>query len=503
MAKIAFICPNEPILLYLWKNKTAMATIIGRKTEIRELLDSYNKDQAQLVAIYGRRRVGKTFLVDEALKGKITFRHAGLSPVDEIGKKNLLKDQLKHFYNSLRLHGMPRGKCPSSWLDAFFMLEEHLQQKDNGEKQVVFLDELPWMDTPRSGFLTAFEGFWNGWGCHRDNLMVVVCGSANSWILDNLIHNHGGLYGRVTRSIKLYPFSLKECEEYFRENGFLLSRYDIVQSQMILGGIPYYFNCFNREYSFSQNIDALFWGESPKLQDEFDKLFASVFSKPEEMKRIVLALAKRRKGYTRNEISELTGIDTGGNFTKMLKALVESNFVEQYYPFGESKKEIHYKLTDPFCLFYSKFLSGVKITDPYFWTNSQNSQQIISWRGFAFEDLCFRHIKEIKEALGISGVSAEYSAWNVPGDANSDGAQVDLLIRRKDNVTNLCEMKFYSDEFEVSKAFYRTMLSRTNRLMEHLPKKHVIHPTLVTTFGLKRNEYSGVFNKVITLDDLF
>ena len=221
------------------------------------------------------------------------------------------------------------------------------------------------------------------------------------------------------------------------------------------------------------------------------------------MKRIVLALAKRRKGYTRNEISELTGIDTGGNFTKMLKALVESNFVDQYYPFGESKKEIHFKLTDPFCLFYSKFLSGVKITDPYFWTNSQNSQQIISWRGFAFEDLCFRHIKEIKEALGISGVSVEYSAWNVSGDANSDGAQVDLLIRRKDNVTNLCEMKFYSDEFEVSKAFYRTMLSRTNRLMEYLPKKHVIHPTLVTTFGLKRNEYSGVFNKVITLDDLF
>ena len=206
-------------------------------------------------------------------------------------------------------------------------------------------------------------------------------------------------------------------------------------------------------------------GESPKLQDEFfDNLFASVFSKPEEMKRIVLALVKRRKGYTRNEISELTGIDTGGNFTKMLKALVESNFVDQYYPFGESKKEIHYKLTDPFCLFYSKFLSGVKITDPYFWTNSQNSQQIISWRGFAFEDLCFRHIKEIKEALGISGVSAEYSAWNVSGDANSDGAQVDLLIRRKDNVTSLCEMKFYSDEFEVSKAFYRTMLSRTNRL---------------------------------------
>lgn len=480
-----------------------MAKITGRKKEISELLDAYRKDQAQLVTIYGRRRVGKTFLVDEVLKGKITFRHAGLSPVDESGKKNLLKDQLKHFYNSLLLHGMPKSKCPSSWLDAFFMLEKHLQGTDTGERQVVFLDELPWMDTPRSGFLTAFEGFWNGWGCHRDNLMVVVCGSANSWILDNLIHSHGGLYGRITKSIKLYPFNLKECEEYFRENSIIMSRYDIVQSQMILGGIPYYFNYFNKDYSFSQNIDALFWGENPKLDDEFDKLFASVFSNPEEMKRIVLTLAKRRKGYTRGEIAEQTGIDSSGNFTKMLKALVESNFVEKYFPFGESKRDAFYKLTDPFCLFYAKFLAGKKITDPYFWTNSQASGQITSWRGFAFEDLCFRHIWAIKEALGISGVSAEYSSWNLDGNADSMGTQVDLLLKRKDNVTNLCEMKFYSDTFEVSKSFYRTMLTRLNLLTERLPKKYAVHPTLVTTFGLKRNEYSGIFNKVITLDDLF
>lgn len=480
-----------------------MAKIIGRKAEINELLDLYHKDQAQFVAVYGRRRVGKTFLVDEALKGKITFRHAGLSPVDENGKTHLLKKQLQHFYFSLQLHGLPKSKCPKSWMEAFFLLEKLLTTLDDGSRQVVFLDELPWMDTPRSGFLTAFEGFWNGWGCHRENLMVVVCGSANSWILDNLIHNHGGLYGRLTKSIKLSPFRLKESEEFFRENGIVLSRYDIVQSQMILDGIPYYLNYFNKNYSFSQNIDALFWGENPKLQDEFDKLFASVFSNPEEMKRIVLILSKRRKGYTRNEISAQTGTQTGGNLTKMLKALVESNFVEKYYPFGESRKEIFYKLTDPFCLFHAKFLSGKKITDPYFWTNSQASQQIISWRGFAFEDLCFRHIKEIKAALGISGVSAEYSAWDVSGDGDNAGVQADLLISRKDNVTDLCEMKFYSDEFLVSKSYYRTLMTRINTLSDFLPKKQAVHSILVTTFGLKRNEYAGIFNGVITLDDLF
>ena len=128
-----------------------------------------NPSKAQMVAVYGRRRVGKTFLVDEALKGRITFRHAGLSPNNEdSGKKNLLKDQLKHFYHSLLLHGMKKSKQPTSWLDAFFMLEQHLSSIDDGSRQVVFLDELPWLDTPRSGFLTAFEAFWNTWGCHRD-----------------------------------------------------------------------------------------------------------------------------------------------------------------------------------------------------------------------------------------------------------------------------------------------------------------------------------------------
>lgn len=480
-----------------------MAKIIGRKAEIAELLASYQKEQAQLVAIYGRRRVGKTFLVDEALKGKITFRHAGLSPVDVTEKTHLMKEQLKHFYYSLQLHGLPKTRCPKSWLEAFFLLEKLLTSLDNGSRQVVFLDEMPWMDTPRSGFLTAFEGFWNGWGCHRDNLMVVVCGSANSWILDNLIHNHGGLYGRLSKSIKLSPFNLSECEAFFRENGILLSRYDIVQSQMILGGIPYYLNYFNKHYSFSQNIDALFWGENPKLQDEFDKLFTSVFSNPEDMKRIVLILSKRRKGCTRNEIAERSGIETGGNLSKMLNALIESSFVEKYYPFGESRKEIFYKLTDAFCLFYTKFFSGKKITDPYFWTNSQASRQIISWRGYAFEDLCFRHMKEIKTALGIAGVSSEHSAWNVAGDDDKAGTQIDMLISRGDNVTNLCEMKFYSDEFEVSKSYYRTMMTRINLLKGLLPKKNAVHPTLVTTFGLKHNEYFGVFNRVVTLDDLF
>ena len=478
--------------------------IIGRKQEISELNDLYNSGKAHLVAVYGRRRVGKTFLVDEALKGRITFRHAGLSPDnEESGKKNMLKDQLKHFYHSLLLHGMKKSKQPTSWLDAFFMLENHLNSIDNGSRQLVFLDELPWLDTPRSGFLTAFEAFWNTWGCHRDNLMVVVCGSANSWILDNLINDTGGLYGRTTYEIKLSPFTLKETEDFFRSKEIRMSRYDIAQCNMILGGIPYYLGYFAKNYSLAQNIDRLFFSEKPKLYHEFDRLFASVFRTPETMKKIIRLLATRHSGFTRKEITSELELKDGGDLSDLLEALIASDFIVRYTPFGKTTREDHYRLIDPFCLFYLKYVSGKNVTDTNFWSNNQTSQSIVSWRGVAFEDLCIRHISQIKKALGISGVVTSQSNWIVPGNDKETGMQIDLLINRNDNVINMCEMKFYNEDFAVSGEYYKKLSSRMNRIQEEVPKKNAVHSTLITTYGLSYNEYSGAFQQVITLDDLF
>lgn len=321
--------------------------MIGRKQEADELRRLYERNRAELVAVYGRRRVGKTFLVDEVFAGKFTFRHAGLSPV-EAQADGLLRAQLDHFYNSLILFGMEACKKPDSWLDAFLLLEKYLQKIDDGSRQLVFLDELPWLDTARSGFITAFEGFWNNWGCHRKNLMVVVCGSANSWILDKLINNHGGLYNRVTYEIKLSPFTLKECEELYKDNGVSFSRYDIAQSYMILGGIPYYMGYMDGRLSLAQNVDKLFFSKGSKLQNEYDRLFDSVFVNPDAVKSIVEFLATRNAGYTRKEIIEKQGASNGGRLSRNLNALIASDFVTKYVPFGFSKKEEHYKLIDPF-----------------------------------------------------------------------------------------------------------------------------------------------------------
>ena len=480
-----------------------MNNIIGREKEIRELNRLYNSAIPQFVAVYGRRRVGKTFLVDQTLKDRITFRHAGLSPVDYQQKKNFMKEQLKSFYFSLIRHGMKKSHCPTSWLEAFFMLEMHLQATDDGSRQVVFLDELPWMDTPRSGFVTALESFWNGWGCHRDNFMLVVCGSATSWIMDNLVNNHGGLYGRLTCEMKLLPFTLRECEQFFKRNRVKLSRYDIVQSYMALGGIPYYLGYFERGKSLAQNIDNLFFADSAKLSDEFERLFASVFSQPEDMKKIVKLLCIRHAGYTMSEIVAKTGISLGGNFSNSLKALMASDFVMRYVPFGHSKRDVHYKLIDPFCIFYLRYVHDNASYIGSFWQQNQTSQSIVSWRGFAFEEVCLLHINQIKQAIGIQGVSSRQSSWAVAGNDEQDGTQIDLVIERADHIVNLCEMKFYGENFSVDKAYFQKMNYREKMLTERISRKDVVHSILVTTYGLTYNEYSGIFQKVVTLDDLF
>lgn len=332
--------------------------------------------------------------------------------------------------------------------------------------------------------------------------MLVVCGSASSWILDNLINSHGGLYNRVTCEIRLLPFTLHECEAFLKEKGINFSKYDIVQSYMILGGIPFYLDYYERDLSFAQNIDNILFSDHAVLSGEYDRLFSSIFSNPSLMKNIVELLYTRNAGYTRGEIIEKLRISSGGTLSSCLNSLICSGFVIKYVPFGMNKNEDHYKLVDPFCMFYLHFISQQKKADRSFWTHNQNNPVVNSWRGFAFENVCFNHIEEIKKALGISGVRTTHSAWSKRGDDN-DGTQIDLLIERDDHVINACEIKFYSSEFSVDKAYDRVLRNRMQLLSAEISPKVSVYNTLITTYGLHRNEYSDDFVQVVTMDDLF
>lgn len=478
-----------------------MCTIIGRKQEIADLNRYCNSGKAEFIAVYGRRRVGKTFLVNEVLGDAMAFRHTGLSPYDR-KRKVSLKDQLQNFYFSLIRHGMEGISQPKSWLEAFFMLERLLEQKDNGTRQVVFIDELPWMDTPRSGFLTALEAFWNGWGNAQHQLCFVVCGSATSWMLDNLINNKGGLYGRLTGEMKLSPFTLRECEEFFHSRGIKMSRYNIIQTYMILGGIPYYLNCFNPTLSLAQNIDAIFFHPKAKLGDEFVRLFHSVFDHAEECMKIIQVLGKRHAGYTREELASKTNINPNGDFTKMLKALIGSDFIDRYVPFGAGKREEHYKLTDCFCWFWLHFKEKNDTKEADYWQHHQKESEINAWRGIAFEEVCMQHIHQIKTAMQIAGVASRESALIVKGSKNNDGLQIDLLIDRADNIVNVCEMKYSKAPFTVTKTYAEKLSKRIAHLESALPKKTILL-TLITVNGLERNLHSDIFADTITADELF
>lgn len=475
--------------------------MVGRINEIKQLTKLYESKESEFVAVYGRRRVGKTYLVKETFKGKFAFWHTGLSPYDR-DKVNLMQDQLIAFQNSLTNFGLEECPPPKSWMEAFHLLEKLIDGKPAGGKKVIFIDELPWLDTPRARFITGFENFWNGWAAKREDVLLIVCGSATSWMEDNLINNKGGLYGRLTQRIHLSPFTLAECKAFYTETGIKMSLYDIAQSYMVLGGIPYYMKMLDADLSLAQNIDALFFAKDAKLNDEFDLLFGSLFVKPEQYKSIVRLLAGRHCGYSREEISVKTGIQNGGNLTKQLKALTASNFIEKYVPFMGNTKTPCYRLCDSFCRFWLYFLEKKTHTDRHFWMNNVNSPVLNVWRGHAFEELCLNHIEEIKRALGVNGVNSAESQWAVRGDDDKEGTQMDLIIDRADHVVNLCEMKFYREEFRVTKEYNKKLNHRANLLMEGLPKRKVIHMTLVTTEGLVHNEYQSAFQKVITLEDL-
>ncbi len=478
-----------------------MNTIIGRKKEINELERLYNSERAEFVAVYGRRRVGKTFLIKQALKDRFTFQHTGVSPVEQEGDKNRLKTQLESFYYSMLSHGLEGYKQPKTWMEAFFQLEQLLVKLDDGSRQVIFIDELPWMDTPRSGFISAFESFWNGWCNGRDNIMLIVCGSATSWILGNLSRSKGGLYGRLTCEIKVSPFNLGECEEYFENEGIELSRYDILQSHMVFGGIPYYLSYFRKGYSFEKNTDQILFGSKPRLMDEFNRLFRAIFTNADDCKKIIRYLATRNYGFTREEIATATSLPLGGGLTDTLTSLVESDFIIRYSPYGKGTS-IYYKLVDNFCLFWLKYVEpNQKFAS--FMNDNATSGIMKYWRGVAFEQVCWQHIPQIKRALEIGGVRSSISALNQRGDDEVEGTQIDMLIIRDDNIVNLCEMKFSSSPYSIDKEEEQKLLHRVETLKTTLSSRKTVHLTLVTTYGIVPGKHSGKIQEVVVADDLF
>ena len=472
--------------------------IIGRLSEQKELLDAAKDEYSKFIAVYGRRRVGKTFLIRETFGYSFTFQHTGLA-------RGKMKEQLFSFRTSLQTASGKKYRQFKNWYEAFFALEEWLEAMPEGKK-VVFLDELPWMDTPRSNFISGLEHFWNSWASARKDILLIVCGSATSWVVNKLINNHGGLHNRLTNKILLHPFTLGECEQYSEANKLGLSRYQMVENYMIMGGIPFYWSLLKRGQSLAQNIDSLFFSENAEgLSHEYEQLYASLFNNPEPYMQIVTSLAEKNKGLTRDEIVRASGIPTGGDLSRYLNELEWCGFIRKYTAIGKHSKDAIYQLIDNFTLFYFRYLKGNRNNDSHFWTNSIGCPRYRTWSGLAFERVCLQHISQIKKALGISGVLSNVYSWRTEADENKgiDKTQIDLLIDRNDGVINLCEMKFSGQEYTVTEDEEMKIRRRRGNFIEATNTKKAVHITLVTPYGLRQNAHSSIAQNEIRLNDLF
>jgi len=471
--------------------------LIGREKEQALLHGLLKSDKSEFVALYGRRRVGKTFLVRETFNYSFAFQHTGILDAP-------LSEQLSEFRESLYAAGLSKSPKPKKWSEAFRLLQHLLSGMPEGKK-VVFIDELPWMDTPKSNFLRALDHFWNAWATTRKDIILIVCGSATSWIIDNIVMNYGGLHDRVTRQIQLRPFTLRECELFCRKNKLDFTRRQILETYMIMGGIPYYWSFLRAGQSVAQNIDRMFFEEDGEMVHEYNALYASLFRRPKTHIAIVTALATKKVGMLREEILQATGLGDNEPFTKALKELEQCGFIRKYTMIGRKSKGSLYQLMDNYTLFWFKFIGENTRGETHFWSSNLDTGIYDNWVGLAFERVCLQHLEQIKNAMGLTVVisTAHSWSWRAPKDSGDMGVQIDLLIDRNDDVINLCEMKYSKAPYPVSSADLAKMEYRKEVFKRETGTDKRVVLTMITTFGLTENAQAADIPVKITMDDLF
>ncbi len=472
--------------------------LIGREREIKELTRCLLSDKSEFVIVYGRRRVGKTFLVDQFFDYHYDFTFVG-------GHKLPMRRQLSNFAKALKKHAR-LAKRPKfeDWFDAFDALEEYLESLPADQRKVIFIDEMPWIDTRDSEFVGALENFWNAWAARRQDILFIASGSATSWMVDNLVENQGGLHDRIETRLYLRPFTLHDTEEYLRSRHFTWDRYQILQTYMAVGGVPYYLNLLKGSESLVQNIDRLFFGKNAALRTEFDELYNALFTQADNYINIVRVLAEHREGLTRQQILDMVKIE-GGVLTKMLRNLERCDFILGYQYFGRKTKDVIYRLVDFYTLFYYHFIAYDRSQDEQWWTHHFQTPLIHDWQGFSFELLCLLHLPQMKKALGISGMATSASAWRILPDKKKEqeGAQIDLIISRADRIVNLCEMKFSTTAYHLSSAEVAKLRERAALFQAVTKTRYSLAHTYVTTFGVANSEAYGILQSQVQMDDLF
>ncbi len=478
------------------ETKTIEPILIGRQGECETLKDCMSSNRSEFVIVCGRRRIGKTFLVDQFFGNQYDFSFVGQHRTNT-------RTQLSYFARAIQKYSGQKQSSYADWYEAFDALEEYLETLPSDRKKVIFIDEMPWIDTQRSAFVSALENFWNGWALRRNDIVLVATGSATSWMADKLIENQGGLHNRITRRIYLEPFTLRETEEYFKAIDATYTRYDLLQCYMFTGGIPFYLSLINTKWSIAQNIDQLCFSKNAPFRNEYGELYNALFTHVDSYIKVVELLYAHKVGLTRKEISSRTKFN--GNFLNtLLNNLTQCDFIDTYEMFGK-KNTLVYRLVDFYTIFYLKFIANQHNKDTEWWSHNLESASIKAWMGLTFELLCMRHHKQIKKALGISGIPTSISTWKCLPDAEKglSGAQIDMLIERADHVVHLCEMKFSEQEYNITNEYEMHLRNRMGIFKQQTKTHDAIVHTFVTTFGVGEGKHRSIVHSEVTMDDLF
>jgi uncharacterized protein len=466
-----------------FKNKKSIP-IVGREEEKTILQEALSSGESEFVAIYGRRRVGKTFLIKQVYQKELIFSFTGAIDLS-------LAEQLHSFYTTLCQYQKPKKNqtTPTTWMEAFHMLQSYIRKKKVNRKKVIFLDEVPWIASQRSGFLTALDYFWNSYAAWTRDIVLVICGSAASWIINNVVRNRGGLHNRLTKRIRLLPFTLPETKIFLKTNGITYTDYQLLQLYMVTGGVPHYLKVINGKLSVAQNIQQLCFTKDGLLATEFDSLYKALFKNGHKHIAVVEALAKKNKGLSRSEILKLTKWSSGGTLTTILNELIESGFVETLPPYDKQYRETIYRLIDEYSLFYVKYIqAGIpKVKDV--WLHISNSPSYKSWAGFAFENICLKHIPQITKALGIQGVGIYAASFLHKGTQEQKGIQIDLVLERDDGLIHLFEIKFAHNTYTITKEYDAQLRQKCYLFQQYTGTRKGIVRTMLTTYGVTPNMY--------------
>ncbi|MCX7116201.1 MAG: ATP-binding protein [Gammaproteobacteria bacterium] len=483
--------------------------IIGRLDEQKVLQKIMDSKRAEFLAIFGRRRVGKTYLIKHFFLNKPChfFQITGV-------KNGSMKEQLHEFTRAVEKTFYPQGvqlKEPSTWMQALKILSFAIEQSNHKNKVILFFDEIPWLATKRSRFLQALDYYWNTQWSDNARIRLIVCGSAASWVIKNIVNNKGGLHNRITAQIRLDAFSLYETKCFLKYRGIPLNDKQILALYMMIGGIPHYLNQIEKGLSAAQNIDQLCFTKNGLLFNEFNNLIPALFQDEMVYNKLIRLISKQRYGIDRREILKQSKHSSGGRLNQRLIELEEAGFIISFKPYGHRKRGKFYRIIDEYTLFYLNWIEPIVDSVRYqskpngYWENLSKSPAWKSWAGYAFEAICFKHIENIRIALHVP-VTANIGTWRYIPKKGSDetGAQIDLLFDRDDDVVTLCEIKYSESAFEIDKKYAANLQNKIEVYKKKSGIEKQVFLAMVTSNGMKPTLYfDDLITNQATLADLF